>query len=555
VAERPVHENGPGVITMMQAQANAARRRVAGLVATLLSVGCLVVVAGAQAAPPADLDGYAERALETFGAPGMAVTIVERGRPSVVRTYGVQRLGEPTKVDEHTLFSIGSTTKAFTSALLAMLVDEKKLTWDTKVSDVLPGFKMYDPYASSEMTVLDLLVHRSGLGPGAGDLLFYPPTTFSRAEILHRLRYIKPATSFRSAYAYDNLLYIVAGLVVEAVEKASWEDVVRRRVFDPLQMKRTSPVSSIPNAVNRAWPHGRFSSEVRGTGPLTPLPGHLALDVAAPAGAINSSASEIARWLELLLGQGLDPRTGTRLYSEAVAREMWLPHTVVPIYAAPPLLATARPNFRAYALGWNTSDYRGRRIVSHGGGLPGFATMFVIVPDRDIAFAIFTNSEENGMLSSMQYRLLDHYLDLKSPDWIDAVSKTQAERIAKAQVQLAKVKEQSANEQGAAKGPSLPLAQYAGRYRDAWYGTATIESSADSLSMRFDHTPTMASKLEHVRFDTFRTRWTDRVIEDAYVTFALKSDGSVDRMAMRAVSPLADFSFDYQDLLFVPDPQ
>ena len=174
-------------------------------------IGLLLVSFTAGAAPPSDLDRYAQRVLETFESPGMVVTIVERGKPTLVRSYGVRRMGEPAKVDEQTLFSIGSTTKAFTSALLATLVDEGKLTWDTKVSDVLPGFKMYDPYVSSEMTVRDLLVHRSGLGLGAGDLMFYPPSKLTRDEIVHKLRYIKPVTSFRSGYAYDNLLYVVAG--------------------------------------------------------------------------------------------------------------------------------------------------------------------------------------------------------------------------------------------------------------------------------------------------------------------------------------------------------
>jgi len=188
----------------------------------LVSLAALLVASASFAAPPADLDRYAERALQTFGTPGMTVAIVEQGKPYVVRSYGVRRMGEPAKVDEHTLFAIGSTTKAFTTALLAMLVDEGKLTWETKVADVLPGFKMYDPYVSSEMTIRDIVVHRSGLGPGAGDLMFFPPTTYTRAEIIHRLRYIKPVTSFRSSFAYDNLLYIVAGEVIATVEKSSW---------------------------------------------------------------------------------------------------------------------------------------------------------------------------------------------------------------------------------------------------------------------------------------------------------------------------------------------
>ena len=457
----------------------------------------------------------------------MVVTIVEQGRSSLVRSYGVRRMGEPGKVDEHTLFGIGSTTKAFTSALIAMLVDEGKLGWDTKVQDVLPGFKMYDPYVSSEMTVRDLLVHRSGLGLGAGDLLFFPPTDFSRADIVHKLRFIKPASSFRSAFAYDNLLYVVAGQVIEAVSGAPWEEVVRKRILDPLQMTQTTASAIMPSAANRAWPHARVTGEFRGAGPNSPLASLTNLDVAAAAGALNVSGIEIARWLELQLGRGLDPRTNTRLYSEDQAHEMWSAQTLIPVSPAPKGLELAAPNFRAYAIGWMLSDYRGHKIVAHGGGVPGSVTLIVLVPDRQLAFAMMTNSEEVGALAAMQYRLLDHYLGLTGPDWIGAVATADAAGLAMAKEQFAATQFSRSPQGEPAKGPSLPIAQYAGKYRDAWYGLASIANTPQGLTLKFDHTPSLSGKLEHLRYDTFRTRWTDKANEDAYVTFALNPDGSV----------------------------
>jgi len=493
----------------------------------------------------------AQRTLEAFDRFRVAFRERFDGRPYIVRSYGVRRMGEPAKVDEHTLFAIGSTTKAFTTALLMMLVDEGKLTWETKVADVLPGFRMYDPYVSSEMTIRDIVVHRSGLGPGAGDLMFFPPTNFTRAEIIHGLRYLKPVTSFRSSFAYDNLLYIVAGEVIATVEKSSWEDAIRKRILAPLQMNETTTTSVLPAGANRAWPHARASQEVRGTGPMSALSEVTTVDVAAAAGALNSNGLEIARWLELQLNAGMDTKSGTRLFSEEQSREMWTPQTLLPVSPAPPRLELAKGHFRAYALGWGARDYRGQTILSHAGGVPGMVTLFVLVPDKRVAFALFTNAEESGALSSMQYRLLDHYLGLKSPDWIAAVSETVKERLAKAQDALKASKEE--DEKGEAKGPSLEMEKYAGRYRDAWYGTVTIERDGDGLRIGFDRTPSMQGKLEHVRYDTFRTRWTDRNVEDAYVTFALNPDGSIERMTMKAVSPLADFSYDYQDLLLVPE--
>ena len=508
--------------------------------------------ASAGAAPPADLDRYASKVMQTFETPGMVVAIAEQGRPSVVRTYGVRRMGEPAKVDEHSLFAIGSTTKAFTVALLAMLVDEGKLAWDSKVSDVLPGFKMYDAYATSEMTIRDLLVHRSGLAVGAGDLLFYPPSTLSSAEIVHQLRYIKPATSFRSSFAYDNLLYIVAGQVIETVTKSSWHDVMRQRILAPLQMDETATSSALPVGVNRAWPHLRLSEEARGIGTLAPLAKPLTLDNAAAAGSLNTSGANLVRWLELQLGQGLDPRTNVRLFSEAQAREMWTPQALIPVGPAPKGLELTKPNFRTYTLGWIASDYRGQRIVAHNGGVPGFVTTIVLVPDRGVAFAILTNAEEAGTLSSMQYRLLDHYLGLTSPDWITAVASAQKERITKAREALAASAASGDSNAGTVKGPSLPLEKYAGQYRDVWYGPVSIAADGSNLSISFDNTPTMKGTLQHVRYDTFRTHWADRSIEDAYVTFALDAAGAIERVTMKAISPLADFSFDYPDLQLKP---
>ncbi|HKS57306.1 MAG TPA: serine hydrolase [Steroidobacteraceae bacterium] len=521
------------------------------LATKLVCLAALFVASGAVAAPPADLDRYAQKVLQTFGTPGMTVAIVEQGKPYVVRSYGVRRMGEPAKVDEHTLFAIGSTTKAFTTALLAMLVDEGKVTWETKVADVLPGFKMYDPYVSSEMTIRDIVVHRSGLGPGAGDLMFFPPTTLTRADIIHRLRYIKPVTSFRSSFAYDNLLYIVAGEAIATVEKSSWEDTIRKRILAPLQMIDTTTTSTLPAGANRAWPHARASQEMRGLGPMSALAEVTSVDVAAAAGALNSNGIEIARWLELQLNAGMDAKSGTRLFSEAQSREMWTPQTLLPIAPAPPRLELAKGHFRAYALGWGLGDYRGQTILSHAGGVPGMVTLFVLVPEKHVAFALFTNAEEPGVLTSMQYRLLDHYLGLKSPDWITAVSETFKERLAKGREQLAASKEQGKDEP--VRGPSLPLEKYEGRYRDAWYGTVTIERDGEGMKIRFDNTPSMSGKLEHVRYDTFRTRWTDKDVENAYVTFALKPDGSIERMTMQAISPLADFSYDFGDLMFAPE--
>src|SRR5271166_4511043 len=203
----------------------------------------LAAVAFAQTTPPPELDAYVATTMKTFDVPGISVAIVKDGKVVLAKGYGVRKLGDPTPVDENTMFGIGSNTKAFTTAALATLVDEGKLAWDDPVYQRLPGFVMYDPYVAHEMTIRDLLTHRSGMGLGEGDLLFWPHSTYSREEVIHKLRFMKPASSFRSHYAYDNLLYMTAGQIIPAVTGTSWDDYIRERIFTPLAMTHSATTS------------------------------------------------------------------------------------------------------------------------------------------------------------------------------------------------------------------------------------------------------------------------------------------------------------------------
>src|SRR5438876_1666513 len=243
----------------------------------------------AQAGPPADLDAFVTRSMKTFDVPGLAMAIVKDGKIVVAKGYGVRKLGDPTPVDEFTLFGIGSNTKAFTTAALATLVDEGKLSWDDPVYQRLPGFVMYDPYVSHEMTIRDLLTHRSGMGLGEGDLLFWPHSTYTREEIIYKLRFMKPASSFRSQYAYDNLLYMTAGQIIPAVTGISWDDYIRQRLFAPLGMTHSTLSNvAIKPTDNVAFPHSRIDGKLQ-------VIHFEVLDNAAPAGAINSCAADMAK--------------------------------------------------------------------------------------------------------------------------------------------------------------------------------------------------------------------------------------------------------------------
>ena len=512
----------------------------------------LLALAGpALAAPPADIDAVVARALQTFDAPGFSLAIVENGETVLARGYGLRQLGEKTRADEHTIFPIGSCTKAFVSAALAILVDEGKLSWDDKVTDKLPGFRLYDPFATAEMTVRDLLVHNSGLALGAGDLLWLGGSTYTRKQLVERLRYIKPARSFRSGYAYDNVLYVVAGQLVEEISGMTWEAFTEQRILAPLGMKdSTVPHAKALKSRNRAHLHARISSELRGTGPnevLGDRNASIESGNTAPAGSIYASAVDIAQWMKVQLAQGALPG-GKRLWSESQARTMWTGVTIEPPDRMPAVLDARKPNFNLYALGWSVEDYRGHRIITHTGGVFGGAAIVTLVPEKNIGIAAMVNSEDGAVRRVLNYHLLDHYLGLPPQDWTANYRAALDELMAKGAAALQKLPA----DPGSGPGPSLPLEKYAGVYEDAWYGTITIRHEGQGLHLQFDHTPKLQGPLEHVRYDTFRTRFPDRNLEDAYLTFALKPDGSVDQMKMKAVSPLADFSFNYHDLLFTP---
>ncbi|MDB5366446.1 MAG: hypothetical protein JWM77_2373 [Rhodospirillales bacterium] len=515
---------------------------------TALALATLLLAGTALAAPPDGFDARIESRLKEAGTPGMAIAIVENGKTVLAKGYGVRKAGTQDKVTADTIFSTGSTGKAFTVAALAVLVDEGKISWDDKVTDRLSGFQMYDPWVTREMTIRDLLVHRSGLGLGAGDLLFVPTTNLSRAESVRRLRYIKPATSFRSGYAYDNVLYMVAGQLIEAVTGQTWEAFVRDRVFKPAGMLHsTSDEADQLKSPDHAFPHARLNGAIRGMGDIEVLSEKGLGRNAAPAGGLAISANDMARWLQIQLAKGKLPDGKGQLYSEKQALEMWKPHTLMPIGQAQGAMAPSTPQFLSYALGWTVQDWRGHKIIQHGGAVFGMIATVVLIPEKNVAFSILENAEDGAQLLATQYELLDYYLDLPKVDWGTIVPAFRKERAEKA---VAALKQKA--DAPAKAGPSLPVPRYAGDYQDAWYGPISVKESGGKLTIEFKQSPGMVGTLEHFQYDTFQTRWNDKSMEPAYVTFQMGPEGNVERITMKAVSPIADFSWDYHDLEFRP---
>jgi CubicO group peptidase (beta-lactamase class C family) len=514
--------------------------------ATSLITGFILTLAGvapSPAAAPVDTDTYTAKAMAAFGAPGLSLAIVQDGKIVLAKGYGLRQIDTVKMVDAHTAIPIGSESKAFTSAALAILVDRKKLKWTDLVKDRLPGFQMYDPYVTAHMTVRDLLTHRSGLGLGEGDLMLFPNTNRSRAELVHALRYLKPATGFRESYAYDNILYIVAGTLVETVSGQSWEDFVTRNIFKPVGMT-DAHTSYDPNAANKVALHERNDGPIQGVARQNILL-HGEAAVIAPAGGINASATDLARWMNVQLAHGKLP-DGKQIFSEEQARMMWEPVMVVPPQG-PRSVALLKPEMQNYALGWYVEMYRGHKIVRHTGAVGGALAALYLIPEKNVGIAVTINSEDGMAMLAVLYHLLDQYLAVPPTDWIAALQKSQAETITKAQAAM-KILPKTDPVNGVR--PSLALAAYAGKYMDPWYGSMTIRDAGQGkLSISFDRTPGMEGALEPVSGDRFRTRWTENSIEDATVHFAVR-DGKIASATMAAISPLADFSFDYQDLHF-----
>jgi CubicO group peptidase (beta-lactamase class C family) len=485
-----------------------------------------------------ELDAWVERTLETFEVPGAAVTIVKDGEVVLARGYGERHIGEDAPVDERTRFGIASNTKAFTATALGLLVEDDKLEWDGRVIDYLPWFRMWDPWVTREITVRDLLVHRSGLGLGQGDLLYWPESNVTRREIVEAVRHLEPATSFRSAYAYDNILYHVAALVIEEVSGQTWEEFVQARIIDPLGMTdtRVTRASTLEEG-NVATPHARIEGVVR---PVQPL----AATATNAAGGINSTAADMAKWLIVQLDSGRVAEAD-RLFAARTTRELWGPVTPMPFGRWPDALAPIQPQYQAYALGFVIRDYRGHKLVTHTGGLPGYVSRVSMIPGMKLGIAVLTNQEMGAAFESITARVLDHYVGADPHDWIGAWRDLMALRDST----TAARDRSTAAARDTASSPSLPLDGYAGTYRDAWYGDVAIFEEDGGLAIQFGRTASLLGDLEHWQYDTFYVRWRDRELRaDAFITFELATDGTVAGAKMKAASPSVDFSFDFHDL-------
>jgi CubicO group peptidase (beta-lactamase class C family) len=483
--------------------------------------------------------------------PGIAVAIVKDGHVVMEQGFGLREIGKPDKVDAHTLFAIASNTKAFTAASLQQLAEAGKLKMDDRVIDHLPWFRMSDPYVTHEMRIRDLLAHRSGLSLGAGDLLYWPPTSYTTKEVVQRLARVPIKNGFRSGYAYDNILFAVATLVIEQASGQSYADYVRDHIFKPVGMDESLiDKTYLKPGMDVATGHAKADFK-----DLKPVPPMAWLNDPG-AGGIYASVHGLAKWMNVQLAGGVLPTKDAdgkpqRLFSQDSQNQMWSMLTPITIRKPPiPELAPLTPHFYGYGEAWFLSDYRGQRLVWHTGGWPGMVSRVTLVPELHLGVVVLTNQESGAAFNAVTYRALDAYLNpSQKTDWVAVYDK--AVKHAAAQADDSVAKHAAARDKNSK--PSLALAKYAGTYRDPWYGDVIISHEHGKLRLRFSKTAQLVGTMTPWQHDTFTVRWDDRALNaDAFVDFSLDVDGHIREMRMQPISPLTDFSFDFQDLRLVP---
>jgi CubicO group peptidase (beta-lactamase class C family) len=469
-----------------------------------------VLVAGAQGREPyPGLDAYINQAITQWKVPGLAIAIVRNDSVIYAKGYGVREVGRPDPVTERTIFAIGSSSKAFTAASIAMLVDEKKVALDASPGTYIPGFQMFDPQVTRDLTVRDLLSHRSGLA--RGELAWYG-SPFDRDEIVRRVRYLEPSWTFRSQFGYQNIMYITAGQVVAKMSGKTWDEFVRERIFAPLGMTASSTtIRGLEAVTNKSSPHADVSDTIRA------IPWR-DIDNAGPAGSINSHAVDMAQWVRLQLGRGMFG--GQRLISARQADEMHQAQMVIRVDSAS-RASTPETHLKAYGLGWFLEDYRGRMVVHHGGNVDGFTALVAMMPEERFGVVLLANMNGTGLPTALMHEVFDKHLKAPTKDWAgEGLKRLEASRA------RAREAQSRAPQRVAGTKPSLPLSGYAGTYTDSLYGDVVIQEQDGGLQLTFGST--WKGVLEHWHFDTFRVRFDTPVLPPVPVTFRLGAAGRIE---------------------------
>lgn len=486
-----------------------------------------------------EVDRLMEDAITKFNVAGAAIAIVKDGKVIHNKGYGIKSVITGEKVNEHTQFAIASNSKAFTTAVLSLLVEEGKLTWTDKVKDHIPEFKMYNDYVTENFNIQDLLTHRSGLGLGVGDLMFFPDgNNFTIKDILSSFQYFKAQSAFRTKFDYDNLLYVVAGEVIARVSGMTWEQFIQQRIFTPLQMDNSyACLKMIPNTSNLAFPHDDASGKLKQLKSFEDMPN-------GAAGGIYSNVDDLSQWMLVHLNKG---KYGTdlkaQLFSTKSQREMWKIHTVTDTDSSP----RYNSHFSGYGLGWDLEDIKGVMSVSHTGGLPGMLSKTIMIPDLNLGVVVLTNTSEGGagVFSAVTQTVVDSYLGLDNNKWVDKYYTMLSQWKKSADALTNKVWEtvkKSSKE-------NIKTQDYIGVYEDKWFGKVEVFMKDKQLWFKSYRSPKLSGPMYFYKANAFAIKWDYQDMNaDAFVIFSLDEEGKAESIKMKGISPNIDFSFDFQDL-------
>lgn len=467
----------------------------------------------------AKIDSYIQKALNDWKMPGFSVAIVKNDSLIFAKGYGIKETGKDSPVDENSLFVIASCSKAFTTASLAILVDQGKVKWDDPVTKYLPDFQMYDSWVTKEITVRDLVTHRSGLATFSGDFLWLG-STYSADEVIKRARYLKPTTSFRSRYGYQNIMFITAAKIIKAVTDTSWGHYIQAHILNPLGMDNTNTsYVDLAKAGNAAKAHYEKDGVMR-------VYKDTQIDNAQGALGINSSARDMAQWIRLQLAKG--KYQGKQFFSERQSTEMWMNQ-----------MAVGNNN---YGLGWFIGYRNGKRILNHGGGMPGMISDVTLVPEENFGFVLLSNLEV-GMVSSVRQYIIDLLTNTEPKDYEKIIHDGFARRNEAFEKELKRREDLCVKN----TNPSLPLEKYCGVYEDKMYGNANVNIIDGKLFLQFIPTPTFRGELKHWHHDTFYIDWEDEFLTRGWLKFDLGFNADVKKFTME-VPNSPDFIF--TELLF-----
>lgn len=503
----------------------------------LLFTILLSAISFSQEIPGQKVDELVNQTLKTFNVPGIAVGIVHNGKVVLAKGYGISNIETGEKVNADTNFGIASNSKAFTTTALAVLVDRKKLNWDDKVIQYIPEFKMYNDYVTREFTIRDLVTHRSGLGLGAGDLMVWPDGhDFTPQDIIQNIHFLKPVSDFRTKYDYDNLLYIIAGVVIERVSGKSWIDFIQDEFLTPLEMDRTSPSwNSLKDKSNAIAPHvpidGKLKVIDRYTNPI--------FDAAA---GIYSNVNDLSKWVEFQLNEGR--YNGLQLVSDAQMKELKKPQTLMPFSTKPPYNSL----FRAYGLGFQLQDVAGKLEVSHTGGLEGIVTQIIMIPQEKLGIIVLTNQQEGAAFMAVSNTIKDFYLGLPEKDWVKEYDELISQRKGDADKITGEVWQTVEQNKNSKLSDTKELI---GTYKDNWFGEIKISNEKGKLRFTSKRSSQLKGEMFYYKDNTYAVKWDNAYLHaDAFVFVQIKN-GKITGLKMEPISPLTDFSYDFQDLDFI----